>query len=156
MALTKLTLVFTTKTYGGNRAPQNIGAVWVEDDSGKWIYTLQYWGSIPNDQHLSRYVSSAVPTTRSTFRVICRVVLPPGYVTKPPPDVVTGATLDTHKQHMPALIKDKAGAVVPDGAYRVVIEISEEEKTEKSTEVPFMKGAMPAPRCRPMVTSQPA
>jgi hypothetical protein len=142
--LTKLTLEFTTKTYGGNRAPQNIGAVWVEDSNGKWIYTLEYWGSIPNDQHLSRYVSSGGPDYAFNVPGELQGVLPPGYVTQPPPDVVTGATLATHKQHMAAWnFKDKAGMVVPDGAYRIVIEISEQEKTEKSTEVPFMQGAMP-------------
>jgi hypothetical protein len=40
-------------------------------------------------------------------------------------------------------LKDKSGTVVPDGAYRIVIEISEQEMTERSDEVPFMKGPMP-------------
>jgi hypothetical protein len=152
---TKLTFEFTTKSYRGKYAPKNVGAVWVEDTSGKWVYTLEYWGSAPNDSHLTRYNTAAGPTHDYALgNPLLAVFGGAKYVVMPPPDVLSGATLNMHKTHtgLSWSLKDANGKEAPDGPYRVVIEITEDEVSEKSYEVPFTKGPMPA-TVNPMETA---
>lgn len=140
--LTKLTFDFTTKTYSGKYAPKNVGAVWVEDMSGKWIHTLEYWGSTPNDVHLTKYVATKAPdyALYGPLDLLFMGKAQGSHVTDPPPDVVSSATATTHKAHVGDAwnLKD-----LPDGTYHLVIEIAEDELSEKTAQVPFTKGAMP-------------
>jgi hypothetical protein len=127
--VTSLTATITTVTQGGKYAPKNVGAIWVGDASGKWIYTLEYWDSLVNTQWLTKYNG----------------VNGPAYVlfgATAPPDVISGATMLGHKTHnVKWSLKDSKGTVVPDGAYKLVIELTEASSTGKSQEYDFTKGA---------------
>src|SRR5262249_36403719 len=127
-ALSKLSFDFTTKTYGGRYAPRNAGAVWITDASGKYINTLEYWGSTPNDTHLTSYIASkgadyALCGALEKLFGTCKGT----NVTMPPPDVITAATFQTHKAHTGDHwnFKDAMGSPVPDGMYKIVIEMAE-------------------------------
>jgi hypothetical protein len=141
---TVLTLEFTTKTQKGKYAPKNVGAAWVETLNGKWIHTLYYWAGMPNDSHLTRYNAAGGPNY-ATSGAVAKALGLPAYTTKPPADVVAGPTLDMHKMHAGAMwnLKNMQAMEVPDGDYRVVIELTEVDATGKSQEVPFTKGPMP-------------
>jgi hypothetical protein len=127
-AATKLTATITTVTQGGKYAPKNVGAIWIADSSGKWLFTLEYWNSLVNSQWLTKYNS----------------VNGPAYVlfgATAPADTVTGATLAMHKTHtVNWSFKDSKGQVVPDGAYKLMIELTEASATGKTQEYDFMKG----------------
>jgi hypothetical protein len=138
---TKLTLEFTTKAYGGKYTPINVGAVWVADMSGKWIYTLEMWCGWQNTRHLMPYTTAGGPDFSAG--------LFPGTYSgaTPPTDVIATATLKTHQTHKGAAwsFKDSKGAIVPDGMYKLIFEFTEQEDAGKSLEVPFMKGGPAGP-----------
>lgn len=128
---TKLTATITTKTQGGQYAPKNVGAIWIEDSSGKWVYTLDWWNSLLNAGWLSRYGKVKGPSF--TF-----------FDPKPGPDVVTSATLPMHKTHNVSWgLEGSSGSEVPDGDYKLVIELTEKEGDGQFQEIPFTKGAEP-------------
>jgi hypothetical protein len=144
--LTKLTFSFTTKAYGGKYTPKNVGAVYVEDASGKWIHTLEYWGSTPNDTHLPAYIAAKAPDYALCAGLDALLGNCTGmYVTMPPADVVTGATINPHRAHTGDSwdLKDASGKVIADGSYNIVVEMAEDELSEKTQKMPFTKGAMP-------------
>jgi hypothetical protein len=139
---TKLTLDYTTATYGGKYAPINIGAVWVADASGKWVYTLEMWCGWQNTKHLRPYTMAGGPDYSTG--------LLPGSFTSgkaPPPDVIASATLKTHKAHKSVVwnLKNASGAEVPDGMYTLNFELTEQEDAGKSLQIPFMKGGALGP-----------
>jgi hypothetical protein len=128
---TRLTATITTKTMGGKYAPKNVGAIWIEDSSGKWVYTLDWWDGLLNVQWLTHYNSVQGPSY--TF-----------FDPKPGPDVITSPTLNMHKTHEVSWgFEDKNGAQVPDGDYKLKIEITEESATGTVEEIPFTKGPEP-------------
>jgi hypothetical protein len=128
---TKLTATITTQTTGGKYAPKNVGAIWIEDSSGKWVYTLDWWDGLLNVQWLTNYNKVQGPSYTL-------------FDPKPGPDTVTSATLNMHKTHTVSWgFEDKSGAQVPDGDYTLKIEITEESATGKVQEIPFKKGAEP-------------
>jgi hypothetical protein len=132
----KLNVSFTTKTYGGKYAPVNLGAVWIEDSAGKWVYTLEMWCGWQNTKSLMPYnAAGGVDYSVGLF--------PGSNTTMPPSDVITAATQRQHKQHSGASwsFKDKDGKEVPDGMYKLKLEITEQEDAGKIVEVPIMKGA---------------
>jgi hypothetical protein len=129
---TKLSFEVTTKTQGGRYAPKNVGAIWIEDSSGKWVYTLEWWDSILNASKLSRYSQVQGPAYVAFFG------------DTPPADVITGATLSMHKSHSVTWsLKDSKGAEAPDGEYTLMVEVSEAEANGKTLELPFTKGPAP-------------
>ena len=141
---TKLKVQFTTKSYGGMYQPVNLGAVWVEDASGKWVYTLEMWCGWQNTKSLKPYNSAG----GADYSV---GLFPGSFTTMPPMDVVTSATLRQHKPHNSGAwsLKDSKGAEVPDGMYKLKLEVTEQEDEGKVLEVPFMKGAAPGPIAAP-------
>lgn len=141
---TKLTVDFTTKSYGGEYGPVNLGVVWVEDASGKWVYTLEMWCGWQNTKSLSPYnMSGGADYSVGLF--------PGTHTTMPPSDVVTAATLRQHKTHSGAhwSFKDSDGKEVPDGMYKLMLEVTEQEDAGKVLEVPFMKGGPAGPVTAP-------
>jgi hypothetical protein len=44
--VTSLTFDVTTKAPGGRYQPRNVGAIWVEDSSGKLVKSLEVWAGI--------------------------------------------------------------------------------------------------------------
>lgn len=138
---TKLSLEFTTKPYGGKWGPVNVGAVWVADAGGKWVYSLELWCGWQNIRHLAPYNTAG----GQDYSV---GLLPGTYLgVMPPTDVVSSATLKNHKTHKGAVwtFKDSKGKEVPDGMYKLMFELTEQEDAGKTLEVPFMKGAAPGP-----------
>jgi hypothetical protein len=129
---TKLNFSVTTKPQGGKFTPKNIGAIWIQDASGKWVYTLDWWSSLLNSQWQTKYNSVQGPSYT------------PFFGTKAPPDVMTSATLTMHKTHSVSWsLKDSNGAEAPDGDYTLVIELTEAEASGQVQEIPFTKGPAP-------------
>jgi hypothetical protein len=121
---------FTTVSMGGTWAPDNIGAVWIEDASQRYIKTLELWAGV-RKRNLYKWGVRA-----------CH---------KPEVDVVTRATLPTHQTHEVSWNgKDLNGLLVPDGTYTLFIEVTETEIDVGVTSTQeFEKGGAP-------VTLQPA
>ena len=134
---TTMTINFTTKTLNGQYAPKNVGAVWIEDSSGKWIYTTDYWNSQLNSGKLSTYAGVGGPA-------YCKDLFGINWVTQPPPDVVTSATLNGHQAHSSAWpLTDANGAPVPDGTYHLKIEMTEDDSAGATADFEFTKGPDP-------------
>jgi hypothetical protein len=129
-----LTIDFKTVTQGGQYAPQNVGAVWIETASGMFVKTVERWGSI-RASHLTRW-TMASGGWGSIFG---------GGNSADQMDAVSKATLRSHGAHHDTWdMKDTTGKVVADGKYQVVIEVTEDNfRAGASAEVPFDKGAMP-------------
>jgi hypothetical protein len=121
---------FTTVSMGGVWMPDNVGAVWIEDASQRYIKTLELWAGV-RKKSLYKWGVRACP--------------------KPEVDVVTRATLPMHETHEVSWNgKDLKGQLVPDGIYTLYIEVTETELDVGVTSTQdFEKGAMP-------VTLQPA
>lgn len=129
----ELRVSITTATQRGRYAPINVGAIWVENAAGEWVYTLNFWNSELNSRHMARYNSVNGPAYVRNFFL--------RWVTEPPPDVVTSATLDEHQTHVGTWhLKDANGAAAPAGEYNVVIELTEEEGPGEVAEFPFTLG----------------
>jgi hypothetical protein len=119
---TQLTFDVLTRSLDGWYAPRNIGAIWIESASGTWIKTLAVWALI-RERYLTRFRAASKGN---------RV------------DAVTSATLNQHTTHHVTWdLADVNGSPVPDGEYRVVIELTDQDSTGDSTVIPFTKGPAP-------------
>lgn len=128
---TELSFSVLTKSLAGRYAPRNIGAIWIEDASGRWVKTLAVWAFI-RERYLTRFRAAS-----GGNRV----------------DAVTSATLGQHTTHSVTWdLADANGAPVPDGDYRVVIETTDRDATGDSAEVAFTKGPSPLVLMPPDVT----
>jgi hypothetical protein len=117
---------------GGRYSPRNVGAIWIEDGSGKFVKTIERWAAIRSGD-LRRWSSASGGWGFSFF----------GAPSASPDavDAVTAATLTTHKAHNPTwTMKDGSGAVVADGSYKVVLEVA--DGSNAVTELMFTKGPM--------------
>lgn len=129
-----LSIAFTSVDQDGRYAPRNVGAVWIETSSGMFVRTLERWAGI-RANHLSRW-AEASGGWGGFFG---------GGNTADMMDAMSRATLRTHQAHQLTWnMQDATGAVVADGAYRVVIEVADDEVVAgASGEVEFMKGPVP-------------
>jgi len=95
----------TTVAANGRYAPQNVGAIWIEDGSGRFVKTLDAWSYLR--------LSAAVAWWRSSAGNDA--------------DAVTGAT---RRYHGPIQASwgctDASGRVVPNGPYRVCMTFAED------------------------------
>ncbi len=115
---------FTVKTvsYGGDRAPKNIVAIWVEDKDGNFIKTRLLLA----DRRKQWLITWNEKSKGSTV------------------DAVTGATLNDHQSHnIEWDCTDESGALVEDGDYKIVVEFTEEHAQGPMTSVTFTKGPEP-------------
>jgi hypothetical protein len=128
-----LTVSFTSKGPGGRYAPRNCGAVWIEDESGKFVKTIERWTAI-RERYLENWSMASGGWGVSFF----------GGSTGTKPDqvdVVSAGTLSRHQMHMSNWnMKNVEGQVVPDGKYTVVVEVS--EGNAGVGRVDFVKGPM--------------
>lgn len=121
-ALTSVQFNVTTESLGGRYKPKNIGAIWITDDGGKLVKSLEVWARL-RLRYLTKYASS-----RAGAKV----------------DVTATATLTSHKAHMASWdLKDTTGAAVPPGKYTLNAEITDADATGKNVSVPFDTSAGP-------------
>ena len=95
---------FTTVSYGGRYGPRNVGAVWITNEAGKFVKTLEEWG-------LRRYSNLYAWRKSSGGNTV---------------DAVTGATRSTASAHSSTWnCTDLGGGHVPTGTYFVNAEFVE-------------------------------
>lgn len=107
-----LSSTFTTTSNGGNYAPRNIVAVWVEDSNGTFVKTIGRWAS-REKADLKGWIAKAGNADT---------------------DAVSGATRSNHTGMLTVNwdLKNKQGAVVPDGTYTIRMELSDRNTTSAS------------------------
>jgi hypothetical protein len=117
------TFQVTTKQIGGRYAPKNIGAIWIEDSDDNWVKTLRLWAGV-RQRYLSAYLKAN--TERNTL------------------DAMTSATMRQHGTQMASWdLSDGAGKPVPDGEYKLVLEMTDRDNTGVVLTVPFTKSGEP-------------
>jgi MYXO-CTERM domain-containing protein len=97
-------VTFTTTPAGGNYAPRNIVAVWIENAGGGFVKTIGRWANT-RKQHLVAWSAASGQDA----------------------DAVSGATRSTHTGSLTVTwdLTDRAGAEVPDGTYTVRMETAD-------------------------------
>lgn len=126
-----LKVMVTSVAVGGRYAPRNAGAIWIETSSGQFVKTIERWAGIRAGD-LRRWNQASGGWGFSFF----------GPSNSPDAvDAVSGATLTRHQTHSPTWAgKDVDGMVMPDGQYKVVLEVA--DGTAAVSEVMFTKGPM--------------
>jgi hypothetical protein len=117
-------MMFSVLTHpvGGRFQPRNIGAIWIEDSGGKFVKTLAVWAAT-RARYLTKFNAEA-----GANRV----------------DAVTSATLFNHTTHNVTWnLKDVNGTAVPNGAYKVLVEVTDQDATGQFTEVDFAVPVQP-------------
>jgi hypothetical protein len=121
----ELSVSTVTSEAGGNYAPRNVLAIWVEDSEGNFIKTLMAYAQ-NRRTHLNMWQAStnAAGTEFNTT------------------DAVTGATRNSHASRS-ALWDgtDFAGNLVPDGNYKLWFELTDKNNTGNFGYVDFTKNA---------------
>ncbi len=105
VAAESVTVTLTTTPKGGNYAPRNIVAVWIEGPDGVFQKTIGRWAGT-RKSHLSGWIAKAGAADA---------------------DAISGATRQNHTAPLTVTwdFKNKAGAAVPDGAYTVRMELAD-------------------------------
>lgn len=117
-----MSFLFTTVSFNGEYAPDNVGAVWVSDAGGAFVKTLEVWGT----KRLKYVEKWNAESGGSTV------------------DAVTGATRSSHGEHVVAWdLRGQGGQVVADGLYHVVMEFTEHNGPGAWTLADLEKGAAP-------------
>lgn len=117
--LSALHITVRTSPFGGRFAPKNVGAIWVEDDAGRFVKTVELWGQT-RAKWLSRFQAA------SEGNVV---------------DAVTGATLLGHGTHEVTWdLTDVFRCEVANQAYQLVLETTDRSGDGASQVVPFDKG----------------
>ncbi len=100
----------TTTPNGGQYAPRNVVAVWVEDGAGSFVKTIDRW-SAARTSHLVAWIQKAGS----------------GDV-----DAVSGATRQNHNTPLSITwdMKDRNGTVVPDGTYTIRMELADSNASQ--------------------------
>ncbi len=100
-------LEVTTRSTGGKYSPRHVLAVWVTDAQGRFVRTLM----LKAKRQRSRLVAWQASSSGNTVGLT---------------DAVTGATATQHRAiTVDWDCRDAAGAAVPDGWYRILVEFSE-------------------------------
>jgi hypothetical protein len=115
-SVTSVLFDVTTLAQGGFYQPRNIGAIWVQDSSGKFVKSLEVWAGI-RSRYLSKYSAA-----RGGM----------------PVDVTASATLNSHRAHHAMWnLKDRSGQAAPPGKYTLVIEVTDTDFTGKFDTIDF-------------------
>ncbi len=118
-----LTVTATTSIAGGNYAPKNIIAVWIEDDAGNFVKTLLAYAQT-RITHLNTWQAST-NAAGSEFNVV---------------DAITGATRSSHSTRTSYWNgTDVDGIIVPDGTYYVWMELTDKNSTGNYSSFQFEK-----------------
>ncbi|MDH5673310.1 MAG: DUF2271 domain-containing protein [Myxococcales bacterium] len=133
-----LSIQFTTIGYGGEYAPKNYGAVWIEAQDGTFIKTVKRWAG---DLHAGDLVTWTAASGGWGFALFG------GGSSPDMVDAISSATLQAHQEHMVSWnMKDANQAVVPDGNYTLVLEITESRARDLAgpvMRIDFTKGTEP-------------
>jgi uncharacterized protein (TIGR03382 family) len=128
----KLTVSFKTAAVGGLYTPQNVVAIWVEGPTvganpGPFVKTIGRWADVRKD-HLALWQARAGINDA---------------------DAISGATRADHSMKLSVDwdLKDKLGALVPDGTYTIRIETADSNTTSSAQNnqgtFTFVKGLQP-------------
>jgi len=121
----KLDVSVATSSTGGNYAPRNIVAIWIEDASGNYVKTLLAYAD-KRIQHLNTWEKS----TNSKGIMYNRT------------DAITGATQSNHgKRTCTWNGTDYNKNLVADGKYFVCMELTDKNSTGNYSKFEFTKGA---------------
>jgi hypothetical protein len=106
-----LDVAFDTTSNGGQFAPKNIVAVWIERADGTFVKTIGRWAGTRRS-HLIAWSQKSGQDA----------------------DAVSGATRPNHNTRLTVHwdFKDRSGALVPDGAYNIRMELSDRNSTSTS------------------------
>jgi hypothetical protein len=108
-----LNVTATTSSAGGNYAPKNIVAIWIEDDQGNFVKTLLAYAQ-NRKTHLNTWEASTT-AAGSPFNTV---------------DAITGATKTSHGTRTCSWnATDINGAIMPDGTYKVWFELTDKNST---------------------------
>jgi len=113
-----LTINFTTINNNGHYSPNHVMAVWIETSSGTFVRTI-YKAGEQEDVYLDTWIAASSGNTS---------------------DAVTAATIQAHGSHQ--LIwdcKDKNGAVVTDGDYKLKFEFTDKDSQGPTASINFTK-----------------
>lgn len=122
-----LSVSVSTKSTGGNYSPKNVMAIWIENNSGKFIKTLLVYGD-KRKTHLNVWESST-SLAGSTFNSA---------------DAVTGATQTNHGLRNCNWDGTDFNRInVPDGDYKLRIELTDKNETGNVASLNFTKGPGP-------------
>lgn len=122
-----LSVSISTKSTGGNYSPKNVMAVWIESNSGKFIKTLLVYGD-KRKTHLNTWESST-SLAGSTFNSV---------------DAITGATQTNHGLRTCNWDGTDFNRInVPDGDYKLKIELTDKNETGNVASLNFTKGPNP-------------
>jgi hypothetical protein len=119
-----LSVSVTTSSTGGNYAPRNVLAIWVEDSSGKFVKTLLAYAD-KRKQHLNTW-EAATTAAGSVYNSI---------------DAITGATQSTHATRKCSWNgTDYNKNAVADGDYKLRMELTDKNGTGNTASFTFTKG----------------
>ncbi len=119
-----LSVSVSTSSAGGNYAPRNIVAIWVEDNSGKFVKTLLAFAN-NRITHLNTWQASTLATGNEFNKT----------------DAITGATQSSHGTRICQWNgTDYSGKLMPDGEYKVRMELTDKNATGNFASFPFTKG----------------
>jgi hypothetical protein len=122
-----LTVTATTSSAGGNYAPKNIVAVWIEDNQGNFVKTLMAYAQ-NRRTHLNTWEASTT-AAGSPFNTV---------------DAITGATKSSHATRTCTWNgTDVNGTLVADGTYRIRMELTDKNNTGNFSTFTFTKGLAP-------------
>jgi MYXO-CTERM domain-containing protein len=105
-----VTVTVTTTPNGGPYAPKNIVAIWVENQAGTFVKTIDRFAGT-RKSHLVAWIAKAGNNDV---------------------DAVSGATRQDHAQPLTMTwnLRDKLGALVPDGTYTVRMELADSNASQ--------------------------
>lgn len=119
-----LTVSVTTSAAGGNYAPKNVVAIWVEDNQGNFVKTLLAYAQT-RKTHLNTWEAST-SAFGSPFNTV---------------DAITGATKSSHSTRTCTWNgTDVDGNLTADGTYKVRMELTDKNSTGNFSTFTFTKG----------------
>ncbi len=123
----ELSVEVTTSSAGGNFAPRNIIAIWIEDDAGNFVKTLLAYAQT-RITHLNIW-QATTSEAGTEFNTV---------------DAITGATRSSHATRTCSWDgTDFNGILVSDGDYKVRMELTDKNNTGNYSSFPFTKGSEP-------------
>ncbi len=119
-----LNVTTATSNAGGGYNPKNIVAIWIEDANGNFVKTLLVYA-----QTQKTYLNIWQASTTAAGSAYNSV------------DAITGATKTSHATRTCTWNgKNYSGAVVPDGTYKVRMELTDKNATGNYSSFTFTKG----------------